>query len=91
MTTVPTALQRAGNFSQTFNQDGTLATIYNPFTTRLVNGQYVRDPFPGNVIPTQYFDPVAVNLLKYYPAPNRPGNAVTGVNNFVGYRWTTDQ
>lgn len=82
--TVPTALQRAGNFSQTFNQDGSLATIYNPFTTRLVNGQYVRDPFPGNVIDPRFFDPVAANLLKYYPAPNRPGNSLTGVNNFVG-------
>lgn len=31
VTTVPTALQRQGDFSQTFNQDGSLATIYNPF------------------------------------------------------------
>jgi Carboxypeptidase regulatory-like domain/TonB dependent receptor len=31
--TVPTALQRQGNFSQTFNADGQLMKIYNPFDT----------------------------------------------------------
>jgi hypothetical protein len=27
--------------------------IYNPATTRIVDGQMVRDPFPGNIIPPQ--------------------------------------
>ncbi len=31
---VPTDLQRRGDFSQTRNTDGSLAVIYNPFTTR---------------------------------------------------------
>ncbi len=84
LTTVPTALQRAGNFSQTFNQDGSLATIYDPFSTKFVNGQYVRTPFQGNVIPTGMLNPVALKLLNYYPAPNRPGNPITGADNFVG-------
>lgn len=84
VTTVPTALQRQGDFSQTFNQDGSLATIYNPFTTQLVNGQYVRTAFPGNVIPTSMLDPVALKLLNYYPSANRPGNPATGANNYVG-------
>ncbi len=84
LATVPTALERSGDFSQTFNQDGSLATIYNPFSTRFVNGQYVRTPFPGNKIPASLFDPVAQKLLQYYPDPNRPGDALTGANNFVG-------
>ena len=84
VTTVPTALQRTGDFSQTFNSDGTLATIFNPFTTKSVNGQFVRTAFPGNKIPTPLLNPVALNLMKYYPAPNRPGDPVTGANNFVG-------
>ncbi len=84
LTTVPTALQRQGNFSQTFNQDGTLATIYDPFSTRFVNGQYVRTPFANNTIPTNMLNPVALKLLNYYPSPNRPGNSITGANNFVG-------
>ena len=84
VTSVPTDLQRQGNFSQTFNPDGSLATIYNPFTTQFVNGQYVRQPFPGNIIDPKYFDPVAVKLMNYYPAANRPGDPLTGANNFVG-------
>ncbi len=84
LTTVPTALQRQGNFSQTFNQDGTLSTIFNPFGTQLVNGQYVRTMFPGNVIQPSMLNPVALKLLNYYPQPNRPGNAITGQNNYVG-------
>ncbi len=84
VTTVPTDLQRAGDFSQTFNKDGSLATIFDPFSTRLVNGQFVRTAFPNNKIPLQSQNPVALNLLRYYPAPNRPGDPLTGANNFVG-------
>jgi outer membrane receptor protein involved in Fe transport len=35
-------------------------------------------PFPGNCIPSTSFDPVAVNIQKYFPAPNLPGL----VNNY---------
>ena len=84
LTTIPTALQRQGDFSQTFNQNGSLAVIYNPFTTRFPDGQYSRHPFPGNVIPTTMLDPVALKLMAYYPNPNIPGNAVTGANNYAG-------
>jgi len=84
VTSVPTDLQRQGDFSQTFNQDGSLAQIYNPFSTRQVNGQFVRDAFPGNKIPTPLLNAVALNLMKYYPSPNRAGDPLTGANNYVG-------
>ena len=84
LATVPTDLERTGDFSQTFNQDGSLATIYDPFSTKLVNGQYTRTPFANNKIPAIDLDPVALKLMSYYPAPNRPGNALTGANNFAG-------
>ncbi len=84
LTTIPTALQRQGDFSQTFNQDGSLAVIYNPFTTVFSGGQYSRTPFPGNVIPTTMLNPVSLKLLAYYPNPNIPGNAITGANNYAG-------
>jgi hypothetical protein len=84
VTTVPTALQRSGNFSQTFNQDGSLATIYNPFTTQFVNGQYVRTAFAGNMIPQTLLNPVSLKLMNYYPASNRAGDPITGANNYVG-------
>ena len=45
---MPTAAQRAGDFSQTFNANGSLSTIYNPFSTVLnADGTYSRTAFPG--------------------------------------------
>ncbi len=81
--TVPTVLQRAGNFSQTFNAAGKLIPIYDPNTTQLVNGTNVRQPFPNNTIPTSELDPVGVNMATYYPLPNQAGN-IAGANNFSG-------
>lgn len=45
----------------------TFGQIYDPATTRTVNGQVVRDPFPGNVIPTSRWDPVARAILEQAP------------------------
>ena len=41
--------------------------IYDPHTTRSVNGAIVREPFPNNIIPQNQFDPVAANILKLAP------------------------
>lgn len=45
--------------------------IYNPFSQRRVDGQIVRDPFPGNIIPASLFDPAAKKLIDLYPNPNQ--------------------
>jgi outer membrane receptor protein involved in Fe transport len=82
---VPTDLERRGDFSQTRNPDGSLAVIYNPFTTRPDPdnpGVFLRDPFPGNMIPARMIDPVAANVLALYPLPNRPGDPITSAGNF---------
>jgi hypothetical protein len=64
-----------------------LGTIFDPATTRSVTaGQadpvtglmatgsgFVRDPFPGNIIPQQRLNPNAVKLLNLYPSPTSPG------------------
>jgi hypothetical protein len=82
--TVPTALQRQGDFSQTFAANGQLIRIFDPFTTRPNPGGsgFIRDQFAGNVIPSSLFDPVALNVLKYYPLPNQAGDPVTRANNY---------
>jgi hypothetical protein len=77
--TVPTALERQGDFSQTRTADGRPVTIYDPLTTRLVNGTYVRDAFPGNRIPANRIDPVAQAILAKVPMPN----ANSLVNNLL--------
>lgn len=77
-TTVPTQLQRNGDFSRTFVGGGELIRIFNPYSTRGT----ARDPFPGNLIPQSMMDPVARNVLRYYPAPNIAGDPVTETNNY---------
>jgi hypothetical protein len=73
--TVPTALERMGDFSQSRTADGRPITIYDPLTTRNVSGQFTRDPFSGNVIPSNRIDPIALALLQRVPLPNAPGQA----------------
>lgn len=86
LSTVPTAAQRAGDFSRTFNRSGQLIVIYDPATTRpdpKAPGRSVRDPFPGNRIPLDREDRVARNLTEFFPLPNTAGDSGSGTNNFV--------
>ena len=72
--TLPTALQRQGDFSQTLTGAGALIRVYDFATTRpdpAAAGRYIRDPFPGNLIPQARFNPVAMKIMPYYPLPNR--------------------
>jgi hypothetical protein len=82
--TVPTAAERAGDFSATLNSEGTPNLIYNPFTTvQLPDGTYTRQQFPGNVIPPNFIDPVGAKMVSLYPSPNRPGEGPNQINNFI--------
>ncbi len=47
--------------------------IYDPRTTRVFNGQVVRDAFPGNVIPRELLDPVALKMQDFIPKATRSG------------------
>jgi hypothetical protein len=77
--TVPTEAFRRGDFSAalTGRQIGTDPlgnpvfenVIYDPQTTRTVNGFSVRDPFPGNIIPQNRLDPVALKIQSLIPTP----------------------
>lgn len=85
VSTVPTDLQRAGDFSQTRIRSGANIlnfNIFDPLTTRQQGGAFVRDPFPGAVIPSTRFDPISARLINLYPAPNHPGDEVTGATNY---------
>jgi hypothetical protein len=87
--TVPTAAYRAGNFTsaltgrsvtvaalgQTFAE----GAIFDPLTSRVENGRTIRDLFPGNIVPTNRLDPVALKVQDLIPQPNRTGL----INNYV--------
>jgi hypothetical protein len=82
--TVPSLSQRQGDFSQTFNANGMLIPIYDPFSTQTVDGRAVRTPFAGNVIPDNRLDPVAMALVNYWPQPNKAPVNRAGAQNFSG-------
>ncbi|MCU1258395.1 MAG: Cna B-type protein [Bryobacterales bacterium] len=84
ISTVPTSLQLAGNFSQTYASNGSLIQVYDPATVvTLADGTRQRSVFPGNIIPVSRFDPVAAAALKYFPQANTTGNALTNQNNYI--------
>jgi len=83
ISTVPTDLQRQGNFSQTLASTGALITVYDPDTlATLADGSRQRTPFPGNAIPSNRFDPVAAKTAGLYPQPNIAGTPITNQNNY---------
>jgi len=74
---VPTSQERAGDFSNTLTSDGQLIQVYNPYTSRYnAAGVLVRDPLPGNQIPSSMLNPVAQNYFSpsLMPLPNQPGS-----------------
>jgi len=71
--TMPTALERTGDFSQSVVQGP--VTVYDP-----ANGQ----PFPGNRIPASRLSSTALTLANYYPLPNAPGSRLNYQTSIVG-------
>jgi hypothetical protein len=71
--TFPTMNERLGDFSQSG------ITIYDPLTTRPnPNGTgFIRDPFPGNIIPADRLSPIALAMLAQMPRPTN-GRSFTG-------------
>jgi hypothetical protein len=80
--TMPTELERRGDFSRTVNSAGQRVTIYDPLTYSAAGN--ARQPFAGNRMPESRFDPVARDMLGLFPIPNRPGDPGNLANNYAG-------
>jgi hypothetical protein len=73
--TVPTALERAGNFSQSVTVGGALIPV-NPSGSKT--------PYPGNIVPPSQINQYGADLLSIFPLPNFTNRAVSGGNyNYV--------
>jgi hypothetical protein len=81
LTTVPTAGQRTGDFSEAGNP-----VIYDPFS---LNGAGQPQPFPGNIVPPSLINPASAKIFALFPAPNVV--APVGQANFIGRADTTHQ
>ena len=67
--TVPTELERTGDFSQSLDLNGRLITVTDP-SSKL--------PFPGNRIPADRVDSSGLALLKVFPAANFFNRGISG-------------
>ena len=62
--TMPSALERAGDFSQTVTTNGALIPVYDPST---------QTPFAGNKVPTNLISPQGLAMLNLFPQPSPLG------------------
>lgn len=58
---MPTEAERNGDFSQSFDVNGTLIRITDPTT---------RQQFPGNRVPVSRINRLGQSMLKFFPLPN---------------------
>jgi hypothetical protein len=80
LSTMPSAEERAGDFSQAAVSKGPV-TIYDPLTAA---------PFPGNIIPLNRFNPASAGLLKFFPLPTYPQLAVQNFQTVTSSRGNSD-
>lgn len=79
--TVPTALERKGDFSQSG------WTVYDPAT---LDSKGNRTAVPGNVIPASRIDPLMSRLASIFPLPNYKDPSPKVLNNFLAYDRNVD-
>jgi hypothetical protein len=67
--TTPTALEKAGDFSQSFDVNGRLIVVRDPLTGAA---------FSNNVIPANRINSNGQKLLNLFPSPNQLNRSLTG-------------
>ena len=72
--TIPTNLERGGDFSATRDGAGVPVLIYDPLTARSANAPLGLQ-FPGNRIPVARFNEFGPSVLNWLPQPNTAGQA----------------
>ncbi len=82
LNTLPTDLERNGDFSRSINNTGGLRAIHDPFTTQTVGSTITRQPFAGNIIPASRIDPAGRAIMADIWKPNEAGSGSALVNNF---------
>ncbi len=84
--TLPTPLERTGDFTRTLTQKGGQIVIYDPLTSRTDpsnSAKFLRTAFPGDVLPASRIGPIAAKMASYYPQPTSAGDPFTAANNYI--------
>ncbi|HUA59086.1 MAG TPA: hypothetical protein VML19_10055, partial [Verrucomicrobiae bacterium] len=84
--TMPSALERQGNFSQSYKNATTLYTVNDPLN---LSSSGKATPFPGNIIPANRIDATSAKLLTVFPLPNTDPATTGYAYNF--YLSSSDQ
>lgn len=77
---------RTGNFSNLRDGLGRQVLLFDPSTTRQnpAGAGFVRDPLPGNIVPSSRIDPLSARVLPFHPLPNAPPtDPFTFANNYI--------
>ena len=87
LSTMPTALERAGDFSQTFNSAGQVRWIRDPLLAAqgLPCNVNTGGPgcFPGNKIPADRINAIGQQMLNLFPLPNATDPSGTRQYNYT--------
>jgi len=66
-----------------------LDEVFDPASSRVVNGATVRTPFPNNIVPASRIDPTAALIQSMFPEPNTPGLSNYLAPGYSDFRHTT--
>ena len=96
--TVPTLQERQGNFSDLLAVSASKYQLFDPLTVHTDPsrpGHFLRDPIPGNIIPTsRIVNPAYGTYTKFEPTPNNPpaSSTLEPLNNYLDpgepYNWS---
>src|SRR5882724_8783482 len=95
LSTVPTALEKLGDFSKTLTRETTglpvAAMIFNPYNVvQTAADLFQRIPYPNAIVPNDSpAHDAAVFMNSFYPAPNRTPDDVFNTNNYTSSTVTT--
>jgi len=86
VSTVPTALEKTGNFTDFVDgSTGALIPIYDNIPGTPEYGQQFSYNGVLNVIPPGMISPTSASLLQYLPNPDRPGSGIGGLDSNKSY------
>jgi hypothetical protein len=80
--TMPTVLERAGDFSQSVNTNGSPIFIRDPNSGATCTTAGAAGCFPGNKVPASRFSPIGSAMLNLFPLPNTTDPSGTRQYNF---------
>src|SRR5580692_1929675 len=88
--TMPTALERQGNFSQSVNPNGSPILVRDPLSGQTCSSTNAAGCFPGNIIPANRLSPIGQAMLSLFPLPNTTDPTGQRQYNFTDVLSNTD-